>query len=73
MLHNQSVDGAVVEANCRMVGEAFPTDTADKRPLSSVDAEGVDLQRSRLGETFPTLAAVVGFLSCVDPLMGPDS
>lgn len=50
----------------------FPTDAADKGPLSSVDAVGVDLQRSRLGEALPTLAAVVRLLSRVDPLVRPD-
>lgn len=64
---------AVVQADARLVGEVFPTDAADKRPLSSVDAVGVDLQRSRLGEALPTLAAVVRLLSRVDPLVRPDS
>lgn len=50
----------------------FPTDAADKRPLSSVDAVGVDLQRSGLGEALPTLAAVVRLLSRVDPLVRAD-
>lgn len=73
MLYHQPVGCAVVEAHARLVGEAFPTDAADKRPFSSVDTVGVDLQRSRLGEAFATLAAVVGLLSRVDPLMCPDS
>lgn len=73
MLHQQAVGCAVVEADARLVGEALPTDAADKRPFSSVDTVGVDLQRSRLGEAFPTLAAVVGLLSRVDPLMRADS
>lgn len=73
MLYQQPVGCAVVEADARRVGEAFPTDAADKRSFSSVDTVGVDLQRPRLGEAFPTLAAVVGLLSCVDPLMCPDS
>lgn len=50
----------------------LPTDAADERPLSSVDAVGVDLQRSRLGEALPTLAAVVRLLPRVDPLVRPD-
>ena len=65
------MDCAVVEADPGAVGEAFPAEAADKGPLSCVDA-GVDLQSTRLGETFPTLAAAVGFLSRVGPLMGPD-
>lgn len=73
MLHHQPVGCAVVEADARLVGEAFPTDAADKRPFSSVDTVGVDLQRSRLGEALPTLPAVEGLLSRVDPLMRPDS
>lgn len=64
--------GAVVEADARLGREAFPTDAADKRPFSSVDTVGVDLQRPRLGEAFPALAAVVGLLSRVDPLVRPD-
>lgn len=73
MLDHQPVGCAVVEADARLGGEAFPTDAADKRPFSSVDTVGVDLQRSRLGEAFPALAAVVGLLSRVDPLVRPDS
>lgn len=63
-----------MEADARLGGEAFPTDAADKGPFSlSVDTVGVDLQRPGLGEAFPALAAVVGLLSRVDPLVRPDS
>lgn len=73
MLHRQPVGCAVVEADAGLVGEVFPADAADERPLSPVDTVGVDLQRSRLGEALPALVAVVGLLSRVDPLVRPDS
>lgn len=63
---------AVVEADAGLVGKALPAEAADEGPLSPVDPVGVDLQRSGLGEAFPTLAAVVGLLPRVDPLVRAD-
>lgn len=62
------MNGAVVEADPRAVGEALSADAAYEGPLARVDA-GVNFQSSRLGETLAALQAAVGFLPRVDPLV----
>ena len=69
-LWDDTVDGAVVEADARAVGEALPTEAADEGPLAGVDAL-VDLQRPRLREALAALRAAVGLLPRVRALVCP--